>query len=233
MNSTAERASPANRQASSRLLVRELGQRAYGEVWDRMRRFTAARDAHTDDELWLLEHAPVYTQGQAGRAEHVVDAGDIPVIASDRGGQVTYHGPGQLVAYTLIDLRRARLGVRTLVHGLEQSVIDMLAGAGVDAARRPGAPGVYVGGRKVCALGLRVRGGSVYHGLALNVDVALAPFGGIEPCGYRGLEVTRTADLGIDWSVALAGRLLARQLARHFGFELLDTGVTSGRAAGS
>lgn len=216
-----------------RLVVRELGLCRYEETWERMRAFTAERSAHTDDELWLLEHQPVYTLGQAARHEHLLETHAIPVVQSDRGGQVTYHGPGQLVAYVLLDLRRAGLGVRTLVEGLEQSVIDMLAAERVAAARRAGAPGVYVDGRKVCALGLRVRGGSAYHGLALNVSVSLAPFRGIDPCGYRGLEVTRTADLGVPWDVERAGRLLARRLARRFGYALVPADAATRVAAGS
>jgi lipoyl(octanoyl) transferase len=184
-----------------------------------MRHFTDLRDHGSDDELWLLEHPRVFTLGQAGRTEHLLDAGGIPVIHSDRGGQVTYHGPGQLVAYALVDLRRCQLGVRHLVDGLEQCIIDMLAAAGITGQRRNRAPGVYVAGRKVCALGLRIRNGCSYHGLALNVDVDLEPFQRIDPCGYRGLEVTRLKDLGIPWDVDSAGKRLVATFARQFGYQ--------------
>ncbi len=182
-----------------------------------MRAFTDARNPDTPDELWLLEHPPVFTLGQAGRPEHVLDAGDIPVIRSDRGGQVTYHGPGQLVAYLLYDLRRGRVGVKQLVRILEQSVIDLLAARGISAVARPDAPGVYVHEAKIASLGLRVRRGCSYHGLALNLDMDLAPFRRINPCGYAGLLVTRVVDLlpglGMD---EIAGDL-ARHLQRSLG----------------
>ena len=177
--------------------ILDLGRADYLSVWEAMRAFTDDRDETTPDQLWLVEHPPVFTLGQAGRLAHLRDPGDIPVVHSDRGGQVTYHGPGQLVMYTLIDLRRRRLGVRALVDLLEQSVIDLLAGYGVQAAARPDAPGVYVAGAKVAALGLRVRRGCSYHGLSLNLDLDLAPFRRIDPCGYPNLAVTRLADLGI------------------------------------
>jgi lipoyl(octanoyl) transferase len=160
-----------------------------------MRRFTDARAPGTPDELWLLEHPPVFTLGQAGRREHLRDPGDIPVIAVDRGGQVTYHGPGQLVAYLLLDLRRARLGVKRLVEILEQSVVELLVRRGISGELRPNAPGVYVAGAKIAALGLRVRRGCSYHGLALNVSMDLEPFRRIDPCGYAGLEVVQLAGL--------------------------------------
>lgn len=198
--------------------MRELGLSDYVEALQKMRQFTDLRGHGSDDELWLLEHPPVFTLGQAGRTEHLLDAGGIPVIDSDRGGQVTYHGPGQLVAYVLVDLRRRQLGVRHLVDGLEQCVIDMLAAAGVTGQRKVRAPGVYVSGKKVCALGLRIRNGCSYHGLALNVDVDLAPFQGIDPCGYRGLQVTRLKDLGIQWDVESAGKRLVATFSRQFGY---------------
>lgn len=177
-----------------------------------MRAFTAARTAATPDELWLLEHPPVYTLGQAGKPDHLLRDNGIPVVRTDRGGQVTYHGPGQVVAYVLLDLRRRGLTVKRLVWMLEQAVIDLLAAHRVAGERRAGAPGVYVGGAKVAALGLRVRGGCTYHGLALNVDMDLAPFRDINPCGYEGLEVTQLADLGVRLSVAEAGDAFARAL---------------------
>ena len=199
--------------------MRELGLSDYAEALQKMRRVTELRDDTSHDELWLLEHPRVFTLGQAGRTEHLLDAGGIPVIHSDRGGQVTYHGPGQLVAYALVDLRRCQLGVRHLVDGLEQCIIDMLAAAGITGQRRNRAPGVYVSGRKVCALGLRIRNGCSYHGLALNVDMDLEPFQRIDPCGYRGLEVTRLKDLGIPWDVDSAGKRLVVAFARQFGYQ--------------
>jgi lipoyl(octanoyl) transferase len=177
-----------------------------------MRRFTATRDTGTPDELWFLEHPPVYTLGQAGKLEHLLRENGIPVVRVDRGGQVTYHGPGQVVAYVMLDLRRRGLSVKQLVCLLEQAVIDMLADRGVEGVRRVGAPGVYVGGAKVAALGLRVRGGATYHGLALNVDMELAPFRDINPCGYEGLAVTQLADLGVRLAVAEARDALAAAL---------------------
>jgi lipoyl(octanoyl) transferase len=177
-----------------------------------MQDFTARRDAATADEAWLLEHPPVYTLGLAGRPEHVLAPGDIPVVRTDRGGQVTYHGPGQLVAYTLVDLRRAGLSVRGLVLALEDAVIRTVAGYGVSAAGRRDAPGVYVDGAKLASLGLRVRRGGSYHGLALNVAMDLAPFGRIDPCGYRGQAVTDLATLGITRTVREVGDDLGAQL---------------------
>lgn len=174
--------------------VRRLGLMAYEPVWRAMQAFTDERGEHTPDELWSVQHPPVFTLGQAGREEHLLAPGDIPVIHVDRGGQVTYHGPGQIVLYPLLDLRRAGLGVRELVHLVEQAVIDLLVEYGVRAARRDRAPGVYVDDRKIAALGLRVRRGRAFHGLAFNVDMDLEPFGRINPCGFRGLGVTRLAD---------------------------------------
>ncbi len=182
--------------AASPLIVRRLpGLSDYGATWAAMRAFTAARDADTLDELWLLEHPPVFTLGQAGRPEHLLDPGPIPVVRTDRGGQVTYHGPGQLVAYLLYDLHRAGIGVRRLVGLLEQSVIDLLAARGIGALARADAPGVYVDGAKIASVGLRVSRGCSTHGIALNVDLDLEPFLRINPCGYPGLAVTRLADL--------------------------------------
>lgn len=174
-----------------------------------MRAYTDARTGDSPDEIWLVEHPPVYTLGQAGRREHVHAPGRIPVVATDRGGQVTYHGPGQAVVYVLLDLRRLALGVRGFVHDLEQAVIDAVGHAGVAAARRPGAPGVYVNDAKLAALGLRVRRGCTYHGIAVNVELDLAPFRGIDPCGYAELEVTRLRDLGIGWGVEETGERVA------------------------
>lgn len=172
------------------LIVRRPGLVEYAPTLAAMRAFTDARTPDTADELWLLQHPRVFTQGQAGKAEHVLAPGDIPVIQVDRGGQVTYHGPGQWVVYLLIDLRRRSLGVRDLVDLIEHSVIELLAQYGIAAAGQPGAPGVYVGGEKIASLGLRVRKGCSYHGLALNVDMDLEPFRRINPCGHAGLRVT-------------------------------------------
>jgi lipoyl(octanoyl) transferase len=196
------------------LAARRLGLVDYAPTYEAMRTFTAARDAETPDELWLLEHPPVYTLGQAGRPEHLLRDNGIPVLRVDRGGQVTYHGPGQVVAYALLDLRRRGLTVKGLVCRLEQAVIDLLAAHGVEGARRAGAPGIYVGGAKIAALGLRVRGGCTYHGLALNVAMDLAPFRDIDPCGYAGLAVTQLADLGVGLSVPAVQDELARAFAR-------------------
>lgn len=180
--------------------VRELGTVAYQPTLDQMRAFTDTRDAGTPDELWLLQHPRVFTQGQAGKAEHVLAPGDIEVVQVDRGGQVTYHGPGQWVLYLLVDLRRRHMGVRDLVDVIEHAIIDLLSGYGVEAAGKQGAPGVYVDGAKIASLGLRVRRGCSYHGLALNVDMDLEPFSRINPCGYEGLAVTSLAELvpGVD-----------------------------------
>ena len=184
-----------------------------------MRAFTDARDSATPDELWLTEHEPVFTLGLAGRAAHVLDAGDTPVVKVDRGGQVTYHGPGQLVVYALLDLKRRRLGVRALVRTLEAALVEGLAAWGVAAYGKPSAPGVYVevDGResKIAALGLKVRNGCTYHGLALNVAMDLRPFAGIDPCGYPGLAVIDLASLGVRTDVAAAGAALAPLVARR------------------
>lgn len=195
-----------------RALIRELGRVEYEPTWRAMQDFTARRTPDTLDEIWLLEHPPVYTQGQAGKAEHLIAATDIPVVPIDRGGQITYHGPGQVVAYVLVDLRRRGYGVRELVSRMEQAVIDLLAAQGVIAARRAGAPGVYVDGAKIAALGLRIRHGCTYHGLAFNVDMDLAPFAAINPCGYAGMAVTQCRDLGVQLSPPQAGQILARTL---------------------
>ncbi|WP_353981989.1 lipoyl(octanoyl) transferase LipB [Salinicola endophyticus] len=174
-----------------------LGRAPYRPVWEAMSRFTDTRDGASADQLWLVQHDPVFTQGRAGKPEHLLLPGDIPVVASDRGGQVTYHGPGQIVLYPLLDVRRLGVGVRELVSLLEQAVIDLLAVHGIDAQARADAPGVYVGARKIASLGLRIRRGCSFHGVALNVDMDLAPFSRINPCGYAGLEMTQLRDLGV------------------------------------
>lgn len=197
------------------ITIERLGRRQYENVWGAMRKFTDRRGPETPDELWVVEHPPVFTLGQAGRREHLLNPGAIPVLQVDRGGQVTYHGPGQVVVYLLLDLRRRGYGVRELVHRMERSVIDLLAEEGVAAEARPDAPGVYVDGAKIAALGLRVRRGCTYHGLALNVDMDLEPFTRINPCGYAGLRTTQLRDLGIaaGWEEVaerLCGRLVVR-----------------------
>jgi len=178
-----------------RLTVRQLGLADYAPVWRAMQDFTDRRDDATEDEFWLVQHPPVFTQGQAGRAEHLLAPGDIPVIQVDRGGQVTYHGPGQIVGYPLIDLRRLDIGVKDFVYRIEEAIIRVLAHHGVSGERVAGAPGIYVGGAKIASLGLRVRHGRSFHGLAFNIDMDLEPFRRINPCGYAGLEVTQLSTL--------------------------------------
>jgi lipoyl(octanoyl) transferase len=198
-------------------LVRDLGRQAYTPVWHAMQRFTDARGASTADELWLVEHDPVFTLGQAGRAEHVLAPRDIPVLQVDRGGQVTYHGPGQVVVYPLLDLRRLHIGVREYVCRIEQAIIDTLGDWNIGATRRDGAPGVYVAGAKVAALGIRVRRGCTFHGLAFNVAMDLEPFARINPCGYAGLQVTSMLDLGGPSTVDGVKPVLLDHLCRQFG----------------
>lgn len=178
----------------AQLIVRRLGQVEYLPTLEAMRKLTAERDGTSADEIWLLEHPPVFTQGQAGKAEHVLSAGAIPVVQVERGGQVTYHGPGQLVAYLLLDIRRLDMGVRELVSAMEQALVSLLATYGVPAAPRADAPGVYVGAAKIASLGLRIRRGCSFHGLALNVDMDMQPFQRINPCGYAGLAMTQLRD---------------------------------------
>lgn len=206
--------------------LHRLGRRPYEPVWQAMRSLTDERDADTPDQFWLVEHDPVFTQGQAGKPEHLLMPGDIPVVQTDRGGQVTYHGPGQVVLYPLIDVRRAGLGVRELVTALENAVIAMLAEHGVAARARPDAPGVYVeqaggGEAKIASLGLRIRRGGSFHGVALNIDGDLSPFQRINPCGYAGMAMTRLADLVDECpDVERAGERLAECLARELGRKL-------------
>ena len=197
-------------------VVRAKGLVAYEPTWQAMREFTDRRTADTPDELWLLEHEPVYTLGLAGDLRHLINPTDTPVVKTDRGGQITWHGPGQLVAYVLCDLRRLNLGPREMVRKIEAALIDTLAGLGVAAARRPGAPGVYVGEAKIASLGLRIRNGCSYHGLALNVNCALAPFSCINPCGYAGLAVTSLAALGVRTTVASVATGLTDALTHGF-----------------
>ena len=204
-------------------LLRDLGRQPYEPVWRAMQRFTDARGADTLDEHSLVEHDPVFTLGQAGKPEHVLMPGDIPVIHVDRGGQVTYHGPGQIVAYPLLDLKRLKVGVRDYVHRIEQAVIDTLADWHIDAQRRDGAPGVYVGEAKVAALGIRVRRGCSFHGLAFNIAMDLEPFRRINPCGYAGLEVTSMLELcgeSVGFGIEAVKPRLLQHLADQFGLRL-------------
>ena len=198
-----------------------------------MQAFTDARAAETPDELWVVEHPPVFTLGQAGKWEHVLMPGEIPVVPVDRGGQVTYHGPGQIVAYPLIDLRRLKLGIRELVCRIEQAIIDTLAVWNIEAVRKEGAPGVYVAGAKIAALGLRVRRGCTFHGLAFNVNMDLEPFHRINPCGYQGLAVTQLMDLGGPSSLADVEAELVAHLARQLGLavQIAPSPVTTGAGA--
>ncbi|WP_455003827.1 lipoyl(octanoyl) transferase LipB [Cardiobacterium hominis] len=194
--------------------IHNLGLRPYQEIWDAMRACTAARDADSADQIWLVQHPPVYTQGQAGKPEHLLAPGDIPVIQIDRGGQITYHGPGQTVMYLLLDLRRAGIGIRALVSLIEESVIGYLQELGIRAQSRIDAPGVYVDGKKIASLGLRVRGGCTYHGVALNVDMDLEPFSRINPCGLVGMQMTQLRDLDVALDADAAGTALAARFQR-------------------
>lgn len=204
---------------SAALRVRQLGLADYEPTWQAMVNFTASRTAETQDELWVCEHPPVFTLGQAGKPEHLLADIGIPLIKIDRGGQITYHGPGQVVVYLLLDMGRRDIRIRDLVSRIEQAIIDLLAEQGVSATRRNGAPGVYIEQRgsiaKIGALGLRVRKGCCYHGVSLNVDMDLSPFAAINPCGYAGLAVTQTRDLGIAMSPAQVAESLVRQLTQQ------------------
>ena len=201
-------------------IVRDLGRRPYEPVWRAMQAFTDARTEDSADELWLVEHEPVFTLGQAGKPEHVLAPGDIPVLHVDRGGQVTYHGPGQIVLYPLLDLRRLGVGVREYVCRIEQAIIDTLDEWNIGGERREGAPGVYVGGAKVAALGIRVRRGCTFHGLAFNIGMDLEPFHRINPCGYQGLQVTSLQDLGGPSGMEAVKPVLLDHVARQFGLAL-------------
>jgi lipoyl(octanoyl) transferase len=205
-------------QIDPRPIVRRLGRVEYEPTWRAMQRFTDERNAATPDEIWLLEHPPVFTLGMNASAAHVLAPGDIPVVQIDRGGQVTYHGPGQLVVYPLVDLRRAKLGVRDIVTALEKSVIQLAADFGIAAEARRGAPGIYVGDKKLGSVGIRIRRHSSYHGLAVNVNLDLEPFQRINPCGYQGLEMTQLAQLGGPGTVDLAADALEPHLLHALGF---------------
>ncbi|WP_050937656.1 lipoyl(octanoyl) transferase LipB [Vibrio harveyi] len=204
------------------LVVKRLGRQDYEPVWKAMHEFTDQRTDDTPDEVWLVEHNPVFTQGQAGKAEHLINTGDIPVVQSDRGGQVTYHGPGQLVAYFLINLRRKKLGVRDLVTHIENLVINTLKAYNIDSAARPDAPGVYVGGKKICSLGLRIRKGGSFHGLALNVNMDLGPFLRINPCGYEGMEMVQVSQVGGPEDIEAVEKQLIQELVTLLDYEQVD-----------
>jgi lipoyl(octanoyl) transferase len=211
----------------NKLIVKKLGRQDYEPVWEAMHKFTDERTEEDADQVWLVEHNPVFTQGQAGKAEHVLNAGDIPVIQSDRGGQVTYHGPGQLVAYFLINIRRKKFGVRDLVTHIENLVINTLKAYNIDSAARPDAPGVYVDGKKICSLGLRIRRGCSFHGLALNVDMDLSPFLRINPCGYQGMEMAQVSQLGGPSELENVEQQLIQELVELLGYDQVDIQATS------
>lgn len=202
--------------------IRTLGRADYAPTWHDMQTFTRQRTAADADELWIVEHPPVFTQGQAGKPEHLLHDIGIPVVQIDRGGQITYHGPGQVVVYVLVDIQRRKIRVKELVQRLEQAVINLLAEHGLTVNRRQGAPGVYVGlsgeGAKIAALGLRIKNGCSYHGISLNIDLDLAPFAAINPCGYAGMTVTRTLDYALPLTVQTAGEHLARHLIQQLNF---------------
>ena len=204
------------------LVVKRLGRQDYEPVWKAMHEFTDQRTDDTPDEVWLVEHNPVFTQGQAGKAEHLINTCDIPVVQSDRGGQVTYHGPGQLVAYFLINLRRKKLGVRDLVTHIENLVINTLKAYNIDSAARPDAPGVYVDGKKICSLGLRIRKGCSFHGLALNVNMDLGPFLRINPCGYEGMEMVQVSQVGGPEDIEAVEKQLIQELVTLLDYEQVE-----------
>ncbi|MCG3736955.1 lipoyl(octanoyl) transferase LipB [Vibrio cincinnatiensis] len=206
----------------TQLVIRQLGRQDYLPVWQAMHQFTDQRDETTCDEVWFVEHNPVFTQGQTGKPEHLLNPGDIPIIQSDRGGQVTYHGPGQLVAYILINLRRKNLGVRDLVNHIEQLIIDTLKTYHIHSSAKPDAPGVYVAEKKICSLGLRIRRGCSFHGLALNVNMDLSPFLRINPCGYQGMEMTQVSDLGGPHRLEDVEQKMIQELVRLFGYQQVE-----------
>jgi lipoyl(octanoyl) transferase len=209
-------------------LIKQLGLQPYEPVWQQMQAFTNERNEDTPDEIWLVEHHPVFTLGQAGKPEHLLDPGTIPVVQTDRGGQVTYHGPGQLVCYLMLNLRRHKLGVRQLVTLIEQSIIDLLQDYNINSAARPDAPGVYVKQAKIAALGLRVRHGCSFHGLSLNIDMDLEPFSRINPCGYPDMKVTQMRDLTAGATIATVSDGLLKHIFLRLGYN--DTDLTTARA---
>lgn len=198
------------------MIIRNLGMQTYLTVWENMKDFTANRTESSEDELWLLEHPPVYTQGQAGKPEHILNPKAIPVVQTDRGGQVTYHGPGQLVAYVLMDIKRKHLGIRTLVCNLEKIIINVLHQCQINAEVRCGAPGVYVADKKIASIGLRVKNGCTYHGIALNVAMDLTPFAGINPCGFAKLEMTQISDFKSNVDVPEISKLFTESFLSQF-----------------
>ncbi|MEI5640849.1 MULTISPECIES: lipoyl(octanoyl) transferase LipB [unclassified Pseudoalteromonas] len=208
--------------ASGKLIVRQLGLRSYEPIWQKMQHFTDNRDDNTADEIWLVEHQPVFTQGQAGKAEHILAPGDIPVVKVDRGGQVTYHGPGQQMMYVLFNLRRLKIGVRELVTWLEECIIAALGEYGINAYAKADAPGVYVDDSKIASLGLRVRRGCSFHGLALNVNMDLSPFLRINPCGYAGMNMVQCSDLNGPPSVTEAGAGLVKHMLERINAEHVE-----------
>ena len=199
------------------LNIRNLGLQSYNTIWEDMKNFTSERDENTTDELWLLEHPPVYTQGQAGKSEHILHLNAIPLVQTDRGGQITYHGPGQLVVYILMDIRRRHIGIRTLVSQLEQVLILLLKNYNISAQTRCGAPGVYVNEKKIASIGLRVKNGCTYHGIALNIAMDLSPFSGINPCGYTQLQMTQIHDFVDGISVEEVGKQFIQDFLTIFG----------------
>ena len=209
--------------ARETVIVRHLGKRAYEPVWQAMQTFTDQRTTDDAEEIWLVEHEPVFTQGQAGKAEHILMPGDIPVVQVDRGGQVTYHGPGQLVVYLMLNVRRRKMGVRELVTAMENAVIATLGASNIVANARPDAPGVYVDGQKICSLGLRIRKGCSFHGLALNVNMDLTPFERINPCGYQGMAMTDCARLGGPDNIQKATELMLSHLQAELALPTLQT----------
>lgn len=207
------------------LIVRQLGRQPYLPIWQAMQDFTDSRNDSTNDELWLVEHEPVFTQGQAGKEEHLLAPGDIPVVKVDRGGQVTYHGPGQQMLYVLLNLKRNKLGVRDLVTALEQCVVQSLQAYGIEAYPKADAPGVYVDGKKICSIGLRIRKGCSFHGLALNVNMDLSPFMRINPCGYAGLEMVNCTQLQGPNNLAEAGNKIIESLCELIGLNKPDSPI--------
>lgn len=208
---------------ASSLVIRSLGaDQPYEPTWQAMQAFTRDRDEHTLDEIWLLEHEPVFTLGRNGKREHILAAGDIPIVPIDRGGQVTYHGKGQLIAYLLLNIRRKGIGIRELVEQIENAIIYVLAQYGIEAQGDRNAPGVYVRGKKIAALGLRVSKGCTYHGLSFNIDMDLEPFLRINPCGYAGLEVTQCKDLGVQGDLPEVAKRLCQRLAQQLNYENIE-----------
>ncbi|MEZ8102401.1 lipoyl(octanoyl) transferase LipB [Vibrio bivalvicida] len=217
----------------NQLVVKHLGRQDYEPIWQAMHDFTDNRTEDTADEVWLVEHNPVFTQGQAGKGEHLLNTGDIPVVQSDRGGQVTYHGPGQLVAYFLINLRRKKIGVRDLVTHIENLVINTLKAYNIDSAARPDAPGVYVDGKKICSLGLRIRKGCSFHGLALNVNMDLTPFHRINPCGYAGMEMVQVSQLGGPEDITQVETKLVEELVALLNYQQVKIDTQAGHKTNS